>query len=49
VIDRGTARLYEWFDRVGFAVERGAIHREFPDVATHEFVVVLAYYMLTSP
>jgi hypothetical protein len=33
---------------VGFAVERGAIHREFPDVASHEFVVVLAYYMLTS-
>jgi hypothetical protein len=41
VSDRGIARLYEWFDRVGFAVERGAIHREFPDVASHDFVVVL--------
>jgi hypothetical protein len=31
------ARIYEWFDRVGFAVDRAALHREFPDVAFHDF------------
>src|SRR5690242_4484339 len=31
------ARMYEWFDRVGFAVDRAALHREFPDVAFHDF------------
>jgi uncharacterized protein YbjT (DUF2867 family) len=30
-------RMYEWFDRVGFAVDRAALHREFPDVAFHDF------------
>ncbi len=30
-------RMYEWFDRVGFAVERTALLREFPDVAFHDF------------
>jgi len=31
------ARMYEWFDRVGFAVDRTALRREFPDVAFHDF------------
>src|SRR5258706_1938695 len=31
------ARMYEWFDRVGFTVDRAALHREFPDVAFHDF------------
>jgi uncharacterized protein YbjT (DUF2867 family) len=30
-------KMYEWFDRVGFAVDRAALHREFPDVAFHDF------------
>jgi len=30
-------RMYEWFDRVGFAVDRVALRREFPDVAFHDF------------
>ena len=30
-------RMYEWFDRVGFAVDRAALRREFPDVAFHNF------------
>jgi NmrA-like family len=30
-------RMYEWFDRVGFAVDRPALRREFPDVAFHDF------------
>jgi uncharacterized protein YbjT (DUF2867 family) len=32
-----TVRMYEWFDRVGFAVDRAALRREFPDVAFHDF------------
>ncbi len=31
------ARMYEWMDRVGYAVDRAALHREFPDVAFHDF------------
>jgi len=31
------AKMYEWFDRVGFAVDRTALRREFPDVAFHDF------------
>ena len=31
------ARMYEWFDRVGFAVDRAALRREFPDVKLHDF------------
>jgi uncharacterized protein YbjT (DUF2867 family) len=31
------AKMYEWFDRVGFTVDRVALHREFPDVAFHDF------------
>jgi uncharacterized protein YbjT (DUF2867 family) len=31
------ATMYEWFDRVGFAVDRAALYREFPDVAFHDF------------
>src|SRR6266404_2328315 len=30
-------KMYEWFVRVGFAVDRAALHREFPDVAFHDF------------
>ena len=30
-------KMYEWFDRVGFAVDRVALRREFPDVAFHDF------------
>jgi uncharacterized protein YbjT (DUF2867 family) len=29
------AKMYEWLDRVGYAVDRAALHREFPDVAFH--------------
>ena len=34
------AKMYEWFDRVGFTVDRAALRREFPDVAFHDFEVV---------
>ena len=30
-------RMYEWFDRVGFTVDRAALQREFPDIAFHDF------------
>ena len=30
-------KMYEWFDRGGFAVDRSALRREFPDVAFHDF------------
>jgi len=30
-------KMYEWFDRVGYAVDRAALRREFPDVAFHDF------------
>jgi uncharacterized protein YbjT (DUF2867 family) len=30
-------RMYEWFDRVGFAVDRAALRSEFPDVAFQDF------------
>src|SRR6202020_1404463 len=32
-----SVKMYEWFDRVGFAVDRAALRREFPDVAFHDF------------
>jgi uncharacterized protein YbjT (DUF2867 family) len=31
------ARMYEWLNRVGYTVDRAALHREFPDVAFHDF------------
>jgi uncharacterized protein YbjT (DUF2867 family) len=31
------ARMYDWFDRVGFTVDRAALRREFPDVAFQDF------------
>jgi hypothetical protein len=31
------ARMSEWLDRVGYTVDRAALHREFPDVAFHGF------------
>ena len=31
------AKMYEWFDRVGFSVDRAALRREFPDVAFQDF------------
>ncbi len=30
-------KMYEWFDRVGFAVDRAALRREFPDVTFQDF------------
>jgi len=30
-------KMYEWFDRVGFTVDRAALRGEFPDVAFHDF------------
>jgi uncharacterized protein YbjT (DUF2867 family) len=30
-------KMYEWFERVGYTVDRAALHREFPDVAFHDF------------
>ena len=30
-------KMYEWFDRVGFTVNRAALRREFPEVAFHDF------------
>ena len=30
-------KMYEWFDRVGFTVDRAALRREFPDVAFDGF------------
>jgi uncharacterized protein YbjT (DUF2867 family) len=31
------AKMYEWFDRVGFTVDRAALRREFPDVTFQDF------------
>ena len=31
------AKMYEWFDRVGYTVDRAALRREFPDVSFHDF------------
>ena len=31
------AKMAEWFDRVGYTVDRAALRREFPDVAFHDF------------
>ncbi len=36
----GGAKMYEWFDRVGYTVDRAALHREFPDVVFHDFRVL---------
>jgi uncharacterized protein YbjT (DUF2867 family) len=33
----GAVKMYEWFDRVGFTVDRAALRSEFPDVAFHNF------------
>jgi uncharacterized protein YbjT (DUF2867 family) len=30
-------KMYGWFDRVGFALDRAALRREFPDVAFRDF------------
>ena len=30
-------KMYQWFDRIGFAVDRAALRREFPDVAFQDF------------
>ena len=30
-------KMYEWFDRVGYTVDRDALRREFPDVALQDF------------
>ncbi|MGH7880924.1 MAG: NmrA family NAD(P)-binding protein, partial [Candidatus Binataceae bacterium] len=31
------AKMYEWLDRVGYAVDRAALRRDFPDVAFQDF------------
>jgi len=31
------AKMYEWFERVGYAVDHATLRREFPDVAFHDF------------
>jgi uncharacterized protein YbjT (DUF2867 family) len=31
------AGMYEWFDRVGYTVDRATLRREFPDVVFHDF------------
>jgi uncharacterized protein YbjT (DUF2867 family) len=31
------AKMYEWLDRVGYAVDLPALRREFPDVVFHDF------------
>jgi uncharacterized protein YbjT (DUF2867 family) len=31
------ARMFEWFDRVGYTVDRAGLRREFPDIAFHDF------------
>lgn len=30
-------KMYEWFGRVGFTVDRGVLRREFPDVTFQDF------------
>src|SRR5262249_28721644 len=30
-------KMYEWFDRIGYTVDRAGLSREFPDVAFHDF------------
>jgi len=30
-------KMYEWFSRVGYTVDRDALRREFPDVELHDF------------
>jgi uncharacterized protein YbjT (DUF2867 family) len=30
-------KMYEWFERVGFAVDRAELRHEFPDIAFHDF------------
>ena len=31
------AKMYAWFDHVGYTLDRAALRREFPDVAFHDF------------
>ncbi|HEX3697042.1 MAG TPA: NmrA/HSCARG family protein [Polyangia bacterium] len=31
------ATMFEWFDRVGYTVDRAALRREFPEIAFHDF------------
>ena len=31
------ATMYEWFDRIGYTVDRASLRREFPDVSFHDF------------
>jgi uncharacterized protein YbjT (DUF2867 family) len=33
----GYARMYAWFDRVGYTVDRAALRRDFPDVPFQDF------------
>jgi uncharacterized protein YbjT (DUF2867 family) len=36
-VGEDAVKMYEWFDRVGFAVDRAALRREFPGVTFHDF------------
>ena len=31
------AKMYEWFDHVGYTVDRAALRRDFPDVVFLDF------------
>ncbi len=31
------AKMYDWFDRIGYTVDRASLRREFPDVAFQDF------------
>jgi len=31
------AKMYDWLERVGYTADRAALHREFSDVAFHDF------------
>ncbi len=36
-VGEDAAKMYEWFDRTGFSVDRATIRRELPDVNFHNF------------
>ena len=36
-VGEDAVKMYEWFDRVGYTVDRAALRREFSDVAFHDF------------
>jgi uncharacterized protein YbjT (DUF2867 family) len=36
-ISEDAVKMYEWFERIGFTVDRAALRREFPDVTFQDF------------